>query len=445
MGIGVSLTSSNGNIIDNTIEEFDNGIIMTLCSPLVTGNDVSNNNYYGIFTTGYNTIPQLINPIRESVTVNNNIVNNGLGNPYYQGGQIYTKYAANVYLENGCNNIYSTHVDYLPTVPSIRGDDYLSSKSELPDQVVIRAKNNYWGASELDSYYFEYYFDLYERYSISYEPCAYAPFANDVVVNSGFNNLTTEGKLLSQAMKAELEDKIDLAIKKYEMIIDKYPETEEYYIATTRLTDVLIKTESTLEPLLAIYDAMLESDDTFNKKFFKEMKVSSFIKSKNYDEAITLAEEMKAEATSEGEMILADIDIAISNKMKESESKGAKSKTEHTDTINDLLAKLNGNEEGVEKTDIVGLQLPTEIKLHQNYPNPFNPTTEIKFTLPTASDVKLNVYNINGQIVSELVNGSKEAGLHTVNFDASNYNSGMYFYTLEANGMSITKKMILTK
>jgi hypothetical protein len=84
-------------------------------------------------------------------------------------------------------------------------------------------------------------------------------------------------------------------------------------------------------------------------------------------------------------------------------------------------------------------------ELYQNYPNPFNPTTEIKFALPTASEVKLNVYNINGQIVSELVNGRIEAGIHSVNFNATNYNSGMYFYTLEANGTRITKKMILTK
>ncbi|MCK4979038.1 MAG: T9SS type A sorting domain-containing protein [Candidatus Delongbacteria bacterium] len=83
--------------------------------------------------------------------------------------------------------------------------------------------------------------------------------------------------------------------------------------------------------------------------------------------------------------------------------------------------------------------------MEQNYPNPFNPTTEIKFAIPTASDVKLNVYNINGQLVSELVNGSEEAGIYKVSFDASNFNSGMYFYTLEVNGMSITKKMILTK
>jgi len=85
------------------------------------------------------------------------------------------------------------------------------------------------------------------------------------------------------------------------------------------------------------------------------------------------------------------------------------------------------------------------LELYQNYPNPFNPVTSINFALSKASEVKLSVYNISGQIVAELVNGTKQAGLHTVDFDGSKLNSGVYYYTLEADGLSITKKMVLTK
>ncbi|MBN2790757.1 MAG: T9SS type A sorting domain-containing protein [Candidatus Delongbacteria bacterium] len=89
--------------------------------------------------------------------------------------------------------------------------------------------------------------------------------------------------------------------------------------------------------------------------------------------------------------------------------------------------------------------IPNSAYLEQNYPNPFNPITQIKFALSIASEVKLNVYNVNGQLISELVNDNKKAGIHIVNFDASNYNSGIYFYILTANGDTFTKKMILTK
>jgi hypothetical protein len=89
--------------------------------------------------------------------------------------------------------------------------------------------------------------------------------------------------------------------------------------------------------------------------------------------------------------------------------------------------------------------LPEADELHQNYPNPFNPVTQIKFALKKTADVRLSVYNIAGQKVAELANGTRNAGYHTVNFDGSRLNSGIYYYTLEVDGMKITKKMLLTK
>ena len=88
---------------------------------------------------------------------------------------------------------------------------------------------------------------------------------------------------------------------------------------------------------------------------------------------------------------------------------------------------------------------PDKFELNQNYPNPFNPITSIKFSLPSAGNVKLSVYNLLGQEVQTLINGFKEAGIHTVNFEAKNLNSGIYLYKLEANGLTSVKKMTLLK
>jgi hypothetical protein len=90
-------------------------------------------------------------------------------------------------------------------------------------------------------------------------------------------------------------------------------------------------------------------------------------------------------------------------------------------------------------------RLPLTFELHQNYPNPFNPTTEIGFGLPTASWVTLEVFNISGQRVATLVDGQKEAGEHTVLWDAGGYASGVYLYRLTADGYVATRKMILLK
>jgi hypothetical protein len=89
--------------------------------------------------------------------------------------------------------------------------------------------------------------------------------------------------------------------------------------------------------------------------------------------------------------------------------------------------------------------LPTEFTLNQNYPNPFNPTTTINFSLPVASDVTLEIYNVLGQKVRTLINEAMEAGSHSVSFDGGDVSSGMYFYKLRAGDYSATKKMTLVK
>jgi hypothetical protein len=83
--------------------------------------------------------------------------------------------------------------------------------------------------------------------------------------------------------------------------------------------------------------------------------------------------------------------------------------------------------------------------LDQNYPNPFNPATTISFTLPVPGRLILGVYDISGRLVAKLVNGWREVGKHEVTFDASDLNSGVYFYSLRAGDYSAVKKMVLVK
>ena len=88
---------------------------------------------------------------------------------------------------------------------------------------------------------------------------------------------------------------------------------------------------------------------------------------------------------------------------------------------------------------------PVDYALLQNYPNPFNPSTQIQFNLPEPRNVKLIVYNLIGQEIKTLVNGFKESGSHTINFDALGLNSGVYIYKIESNGFVQTRKMTLIK
>lgn len=84
-------------------------------------------------------------------------------------------------------------------------------------------------------------------------------------------------------------------------------------------------------------------------------------------------------------------------------------------------------------------------RLDQNYPNPFNPVTTISFTLPEWSEVTLTVYNAIGQRIMTLVDRQKDAGSHSVTFDASEFASGLYLYRIQAADFDKTRKMMLVK
>ncbi|MGN8225840.1 T9SS type A sorting domain-containing protein [Gracilimonas sp. BCB1] len=90
-------------------------------------------------------------------------------------------------------------------------------------------------------------------------------------------------------------------------------------------------------------------------------------------------------------------------------------------------------------------EIPEGFSLEQNYPNPFNPTTNIEYTINQAGPVTLKVYDMTGREVATLVNARMSAGEHVVSFDASNLSSGVYIYSLQANGVRLTNKMTLIK
>ncbi len=114
--------------------------------------------------------------------------------------------------------------------------------------------------------------------------------------------------------------------------------------------------------------------------------------------------------------------------------------------------KLPKPEDGI-LTDVKNNEakaLPNEYLLEQNYPNPFNPATKIRFSIPAngnthSSFVTLKIYNVLGAEVKTLVTGEYAPGNYSIDFDASNLPSGVYFYELRAGKVKITKKMMLLK
>lgn len=89
--------------------------------------------------------------------------------------------------------------------------------------------------------------------------------------------------------------------------------------------------------------------------------------------------------------------------------------------------------------------VPAEFSLKQNYPNPFNPTTRIEYQVAKAEFVTLKVYNLVGQEVASLINETKAPGTYAVAWNAEGMPSGVYFYMMQADGFSATKRLVLLK
>ncbi len=110
-----------------------------------------------------------------------------------------------------------------------------------------------------------------------------------------------------------------------------------------------------------------------------------------------------------------------------------------------IEAGINWITEGATAVEEQDASIPIGFALSQNYPNPFNPVTTIAFTLPYSSHTTLKVYDMLGKEVATLADGDMTSGLHKAAFDASKLDSGVYFYKIQADRYTNTKKMVLMR
>lgn len=100
-------------------------------------------------------------------------------------------------------------------------------------------------------------------------------------------------------------------------------------------------------------------------------------------------------------------------------------------------------------TAVIGIDeqnyVPVEFKLNRNYPNPFNPSTNISYTLFRGGSVKADIYNINGELVSNIFNNYQPAGYHSLTWNAAEFSTGIYFFKLTSGNRHETIKMLLVK
>ena len=96
-------------------------------------------------------------------------------------------------------------------------------------------------------------------------------------------------------------------------------------------------------------------------------------------------------------------------------------------------------------SDVINVVEPSSFTLTEAYPNPFNPSTSLSLNMPTDGYVSVKAYNLAGQVVGVIAEGSMDAGLHSMTWDASNLSSGVYLITAEYAGSVATQKVMLMK
>jgi plastocyanin len=107
-----------------------------------------------------------------------------------------------------------------------------------------------------------------------------------------------------------------------------------------------------------------------------------------------------------------------------------------------MVGVINANPNGIKQ---LGSSVPQSYNLMQNFPNPFNPSTNIRIDIPKASQVTVKIYDVRGNLVQTLINSELQAGSYSIDWNASEYSSGIYFYRLNAGDYSAVKKMVLMK
>ena len=114
--------------------------------------------------------------------------------------------------------------------------------------------------------------------------------------------------------------------------------------------------------------------------------------------------------------------------------------SDRVNSISRIYFQTKTIDTGIENNDEF---LITNYELEQNYPNPFNNQTNISYALQNISEVEINVFNAKGELVQELINEKHGKGSHSILFNASKLNSGVYYYRLKINGIvKETKKML---
>lgn len=472
---GIFFNNSNGYIRQNVINGFKRAISLANSSPKVGENQISFNKVNGIYASS-GSVPDLrlylglsqtpgCPPYYYALSGCNEITDNGGYTQFPMevgddGSEIYLS-KSSILLDIGNNKIYDDREEIPPLYHTL-----LLMNGTTNQDGPILARYNWWGLTEVSRRRFGNLSVIYDPIGADdcpvpiYQPCVI--FINDpygAVVDSLYPLYEAEefsevDEEIAIADKYYLAGDYSNAINAYNNVVQNYPDSIQAFLAGSQLFTISKIQNSGLENFTALqnfYDTYASNvSDTLLVKMIENLITLCYIGKEEYETAIGRLEAIIVQNPGEEEAIYAEIDAVTAamlanggggNLGKYSGKYSATSLDDYGIRIGELVAKL-GSSGSVENKESV---IPDEYKLYQNYPNPFNPVTTIKYDIVKAQDVKLVIYDLLGREVTILVNAQQQPGSYEVSWDASNFATGIYFYTLTSGNFKATKKLILLK
>ncbi len=379
---------------------------------------------------------------------------NEFGNGYQSLLHVWLLDKSSLKLKSGHNNFYN---------PASNGYDfYLTIQTEIPS--VIRCSKNYWDVA-IGGVYVKYpsYSGEQHYYDRFFDTTNLDPVANQ----------TTPFIIDNQIDQARLyimsgEYLSALLIYKNVMINQIESEKDYWKESIDECFNITGYLKGDFNALLLIYQNLKdnppayltsdENDDYISLLTEYEKRCYMLIEGKsntNYAPAKEILYDIIENDDDEINVICSEINldnILLLEALQEIENKSSDYTESHT-TINDIRFNKESKYQRLNQLlnpEDTGMTPIPKALFVQNYPNPFNPSTTLQFGLKQDSKVRINIYNIKGQKVKTLINENLPAGVHNVLWDGkdntrSEVSSGVYFYNIETNHGSITRKMLMIK
>jgi subtilisin family serine protease/tetratricopeptide (TPR) repeat protein len=444
--------SSNSTVSYCTISNMSgsgvNGIYASGSNLRIYKNKIQNNNNVGVVASSNSTIVASENngQILSCSSGNNTITGNGTG--------ISAQYSSYFYIDERDDNMFN----------NISGNT--NANASAVNYSSIESFQNYWGGNPPVGLVKDGTSNIYCYSNLSCVPSL--PFRISVIEEDNRGVVIPQLKKVSNTISSDIKDELIRA--RGLAYSEKFNEAMDIYksvLSTNRGNEY---TAQILTGILYIYritrdKGLLEYLRVYSRgeenPFAKIAYSNALIASGYVEEALLGYEEVAKNNPSSIHAIQSLIqqsyiyyfdknDIKKANEILVELEKIAEEDDIDVKQLKAVITNGIGIYEGSEDfTDNNDEEKETEVKVAGyslgNYPNPFNPTTNIQFTIPKNEYVKLVVYDITGRIVKELVNGYKSAGRYNVEFNASGYASGIYYYKIEAGEYKSIQKMMLIK